>query len=112
MFFFLQFVVNNGKNKVSPKLRSGGLSLQRGLSSGRQDYDTDKNLWPLNQPIPKIEAIYQTSGEGEYINDIVIRENEVFCALAIAETVGEIKEIDSHEALVIFINKFLNAMKI
>lgn len=85
-------------------MRSGGSILQRKLSSGKQDFDTDKNLWPLNQPIPKTESIYQTSGKGEYINDLVIRENEVFCALTIAETIGEIQEIDSRKALVILKN--------
>lgn len=89
------------KNKVNPKYRSGAALLERGISSGKQDYNTDKNLWPLNQPIPKIESVYQTSGEGEYINDIPTREDEVFCALTIAETIGEIKNIDFSDALVI-----------
>lgn len=105
--YFVQFALGIDSKKVSPKLRSGGSLLQRDLSSGRQDFNTDKNLWPLNQPIPKMESIHQTSGEGEYINDLMIRENEVFCALTIAETIGEIREIDSKEALVILIKELL-----
>jgi xanthine dehydrogenase/oxidase len=100
----LQFVLSINPNKAQPKFRSGGSLLHRELSSGRQEYDTDRNLWPVNQPIPKVGAIYQTSGEAEYINDLIIRDNEVFCALTIASIPGMIEKIDFQEALV---NHFL-----
>lgn len=74
--------------------------MERELSSGRQDYDTDKNLWPLNQPLPKMDALYQTSGEAQYANDIPPFSNEVFCAFVLATVPnGEIESIDPSEAL-------------
>ena len=57
-------------------------------------------MWPVNQPIPKIGSIHQTSGEAEYINDKVIRENEVFCAFTLAEAPGMFERIDFEEAMV------------
>lgn len=48
----------------------------------------------------KIEAIYQTSGEAEYVNDMHTRGDDVFCAFAIAETLGKIEKIDVAEAMV------------
>lgn len=54
----------------------------------------------MNQPIRKIEALYQTSGEAIFINDIPIAENEVFCAFVIADTIGRIEKIDSGAAMV------------
>lgn len=47
---------------VSKQIKSGGSLLQRPVSSGSQDFDTDRNLWPLNKPIPKIEALLQCAG--------------------------------------------------
>ena len=84
-------------------MRSGGTFLKRELSSGTQDYDTDRNIWPVNQPLPKIESIYQTSGEAKYINDIPIQSDEVFCAMTIAEEIGTFEKIDIDEAMVKFI---------
>ncbi|CAK1583032.1 unnamed protein product [Parnassius mnemosyne] len=44
---------------VNPRYKSGGNILERPLSSGTQTFDTDKSLWPLNQPVPKLEALAQ-----------------------------------------------------
>lgn len=49
-------------DKVPAVLRSGGDDLLRPISSGSQNYDTDKTLWPVNKAIPKLEAQAQTSG--------------------------------------------------
>jgi hypothetical protein len=32
------------------------------MTQSKQDYDTQKEEWPLYQPIPKIEAVVQASG--------------------------------------------------
>jgi hypothetical protein len=52
-------------------------------------------------PVPKRESIYQTSGEAEYIGDIVMKDKQVFCALTIADAPGKIIKIDFKEAMVI-----------
>ncbi|KAL7291951.1 hypothetical protein TKK_0014241 [Trichogramma kaykai] len=96
---FYKFVLSINSNAINSKLKSGGTLLQRGLSSGKQDFDTDRNIWPVNQPIPKIESLYQTSGEAEYVNDIPIKNNEVFCALTLAEAPGILERIHYQEAL-------------
>lgn len=45
-----------------PKVRSGSLDLVRGISTGRQEFETHPDKWPLNQPVTKIEARAQCSG--------------------------------------------------
>lgn len=106
----LQFILSIKPENVNPILRSGGSILERGLSSGKQNYDTNKNLWPLNQPLPKMEAIYQTSGEAHYTNDFPPFPNEVFCAFVLTTVAnGKIKNIDASEALVFLLN--LNKFK-
>ncbi|XP_011302981.1 indole-3-acetaldehyde oxidase [Fopius arisanus] len=97
---FYKFVLSLKPETVDEKLRSGGTILERDLSSGRVDYETDKSLWPYNEPLPKTESIYQTSGEAEYVNDIPPQPREVFCAFV--HTIfasGKIKNIDASEAL-------------
>lgn len=75
--------------------------MERDISSGKHDYDTDKNIWPVNKPLPKIESIYQTSGEAQYVNDLPSQPNEVFCAFVYTEYAnGKIDNIDSTNALV------------
>ena len=88
--------------KIKSNLRSGGTILKRELSSGKQDYSTNQNIWPVNQPVPKIESLYQTSGEAKYINDIPIQPGEVFCAMTIADGIGSFEAIDFNEAMVNF----------
>ncbi|XP_034185073.2 uncharacterized protein LOC117606576 isoform X1 [Osmia lignaria lignaria] len=97
---FFKFILSIKPEKVDPKMRSGGSVLQRGLSSGKQDFDTDKNLWPLNQPLPKMESIHQTSGEAQYVNDVPSLPKEVFCAFVLTTVPnGNIESIDASEAL-------------
>ncbi|XP_072939910.1 xanthine dehydrogenase-like [Epargyreus clarus] len=88
-------------NKIDPKFRSGGNTIKRETSKGTQIFDTDKFLWPLNQPIPKIEALVQCGGEATFANDLPTQANEVFAAFVTAdEKPGSvISEIDATDAL-------------
>ncbi|XP_039304286.1 xanthine dehydrogenase 1 isoform X2 [Solenopsis invicta] len=97
---FYKFVLSVKPDNVNSKFRSGGTILQRGLSSGIQDYDTDKNIWPVSKPTIKLEAIQQTSGEAQYCNDLPPYPGEVFCAFVLT-TVGngKIESIDASKAL-------------
>lgn len=70
------------------------------MSSGKQMYKPNPSSFPINQPIPNLDQIYQTSGECEYTDDIPIRKNEVFCAFTIAEAPGVIEKIEFEDALV------------
>ncbi|KOC64413.1 Aldehyde oxidase 2 [Habropoda laboriosa] len=97
---FFKFILSVKPEIIEPRARSGGSLLERELSSGKQEFNTDKNLWPLNQPLPKLEAIYQTSGEAQYTNDIPPMANEVFCAFVLTTVPnGKVKSIDASEAL-------------
>ncbi|KAL4711114.1 hypothetical protein ACJJTC_009485 [Scirpophaga incertulas] len=79
------FVLNiSPTNVVDPRNRSGGLMLARRVSSGRQDFQTNASLYPLNQPVPKLEAIIQSAGEARYANDVPNHPNQVFGAFALS----------------------------
>ncbi|XP_043496073.1 indole-3-acetaldehyde oxidase-like [Polistes fuscatus] len=97
---FYKFILSIKPENIDSKLRSGGTILERELSSAKQDFDTDNNIWPLNKPIAKRESIYQTSGEGQYVNDIMPLKDEVFCAFVSTEVAnGIIENIDASKAL-------------
>ncbi|KPJ03064.1 Xanthine dehydrogenase [Papilio xuthus] len=90
------------ETKLAPRYRSGKRDLRktRPLSSGKQEYDTNPTLWPLNEPRPKLEALIQCSGESVYVNDTPTLPREVFCAFVPSEiSVGEIECIDPSIAL-------------
>lgn len=57
-----QFILNILGDEVPPALKTGALELERGISSGKQDYATEENEWPVNKPTIKVEARAQTAG--------------------------------------------------
>lgn len=87
---------------LHPRYLSGATKLRdsRPVSQAMQKYDTDKSLYPLNEPIMKIEAMIQCSGEAQYTDDIPRFHNEVYASLVLSTVaVGEIVSIDPTAAL-------------
>lgn len=87
---------------MDPKYRSGGTAIKRNTSKGTQIFDTDKSVWPLNQPVPKIEALVQCSGEANFANDLPSMVGEVYGAFVCADAnAGSIiSGFDATEAMV------------
>ncbi|KAG5332847.1 XDH oxidase, partial [Acromyrmex heyeri] len=96
---FYKFLLSIQPKRVDPYYRSGGTLLERGLSSAKQEYDTKKDIWPVGKPMPKLEALEQTSGEVQYCNDVGPYIREVFCAFVVTEIGnGTIVNIDTSNA--------------
>ncbi|XP_062550715.1 uncharacterized protein LOC134215575 [Armigeres subalbatus] len=100
---FYRFVLSAApKNSkiVDPRFLAGTNSLERPVSSGFQSFDTYPRNWPLTKNIPKIEALAQTSGEAQFINDIPHRHNELHAAFVTASQAKcNILRIDATRAL-------------
>ncbi|XP_073981126.1 uncharacterized protein isoform X3 [Rhodnius prolixus] len=97
---FYRFVLGVNPDLVNEPYRSGYNNLQRPLSSGKQEYVSNKKEWPLTQPIPKIESLIQCSGEAEYVNDILKYPTELYGALVLADKANAvITNIDASMAL-------------
>ncbi|XP_045773786.1 xanthine dehydrogenase 1-like [Maniola jurtina] len=76
------------------------LNETRPVSEGSQIYDTNPSLWPLNQPIPKLEALIQCAGEATYTEDVPTLPREVFAAFVLTTiALGTIDKIDPSQAL-------------
>lgn len=83
--------------------RSGGSKFDRPISSGKQSFEVHKDKFPLTQPIPKIEALVQCSGEAKYVVDHDTSRRDFHYAnfvLANTQPGSVIKEIKTLEALV------------
>ncbi|XP_045773994.1 indole-3-acetaldehyde oxidase-like [Maniola jurtina] len=72
-------------HKVNPIYKSGWKVFKRETSKGSQSFETDKSVWPLNQPVSKLEALVQCAGEAEFSNDIPVMNDEVFAAFVTAD---------------------------
>ncbi|XP_014254822.1 xanthine dehydrogenase-like [Cimex lectularius] len=97
---FYKFILTLDPSKISERNKSGGPLLERPLSSGIQDFETDRNLWPLNKPIPKTEALIQCSGEAEYTNDIPNVHGQVWGQLVLTDRSNAVvSKIDPSQAL-------------
>ncbi|XP_022112869.2 indole-3-acetaldehyde oxidase [Pieris rapae] len=85
---------------VNPRFKSGGDILSRPVSHGTQTYDTDNTLWPLNQPVMKLEALAQCSGEARYVSDRYNSPRDVHVAFVLSTIcLGEVESFDATEAL-------------
>lgn len=51
------------KEVLSPRNADGGSKLVRAVSNGVQDFVTNKSLYPLTEPVSKVEALAQVSGK-------------------------------------------------
>jgi xanthine dehydrogenase/oxidase len=96
-------------------LKSAGKDLEHGPMQGKQEYSsTDETQWPIYKPMPKLEAVVQTTGEAQYTNDIPHFDKELFAAF-VHTTVANatLKSVDASEALVIIIiKKIINHLNI
>ncbi|GLV34521.1 Aldehyde oxidase 3, partial [Carabus blaptoides fortunei] len=86
---------------MNAKFESGGTRLKRALSKGTQIYQTKTEQYPLTQPINKLEAIIQCSGEAQYLNDTPPIPGELFGAFVLAEAkpLSTVRNVDTSEAL-------------
>nr|XP_018909623.1 PREDICTED: xanthine dehydrogenase-like [Bemisia tabaci] len=97
---FYKFILSLKPGSIQEKYRSGGETLQRPRSSGKQSFTSDRKLWPVNKAIPKLEAYSQCSGEAEYTNDIPSLPGELFGALVLAPAgPGTLDSIDTSVAM-------------
>ncbi|XP_062540577.1 uncharacterized protein LOC134208732 [Armigeres subalbatus] len=98
---FYKFVLSIAPlDKIKPQYRTGASVLNRPMSYGKHDVNTNDKYWPLTKEIPKVEALAQCSGEAEYINDIHPFPNELFAAFVVAtEPLSKVAKIDPTEAL-------------
>jgi xanthine dehydrogenase/oxidase len=82
-------------------VRSGALNLDRGLSRGEQSYDTDESLWPVSEPIEKVESKWQTSGELKYVGDIPSQQGELHSAFVLSKRANcDVVSVNATRALV------------
>ncbi|KAL3275092.1 hypothetical protein HHI36_019863 [Cryptolaemus montrouzieri] len=87
--------------KVSDVNKSGGEKLSRPISSGMQDYETNESLYPLTKAIPKIEALAQTSGQAQYIEDMPDLPHQLYGKLVLAKAAAnsDVINIDASRAM-------------
>ncbi len=99
---FYKFVLSTCPSYIiKPEYVSGGSILKRPLSSGKQEYDSHKDSYPLTQNIPKYEGLIQCSGELEYINDLAPMKNELWAAFVQATEVhATVESVDLSDAMV------------
>ncbi|XP_028031935.1 indole-3-acetaldehyde oxidase-like isoform X1 [Bombyx mandarina] len=97
---YYKAILSLSSESINPIYKSGGEVIKRSVSHGTQSFETDKEVWPLNQPVPKLEALVQCSGEAVFANDLPKQSSEVFGAFVTADTTpgSIIKDFDTEEA--------------
>ncbi|XP_045773784.1 xanthine dehydrogenase-like [Maniola jurtina] len=87
---------------VNPVYWSGAIKLRdtRPVSKSLQSFETNPTLWPVNEPIPKIDGLIQCAGEAKYTDDVPSLPGEVFLEFVLAKVpLGTITKIDPSIAL-------------
>lgn len=86
---------------IQPSYQSGSSLISRPLSSGQQKYESTPALYPLTQPIMKIEALVQCSGEAEYVNDIYLHDGLWATFVLANNALRTISGFDASQALAV-----------
>lgn len=68
----------NSAALLDSSLVSGSKAIVRPVSSGTQSWQVDTSMYPLGEPIPKVESKQQCAGEIKYVNDTAPLTNELF----------------------------------
>lgn len=99
---FYKFVISTCPSyNIKREYVSGAGVLKRPISSGKQEYDSFEDKYPLTQNVPKYEGLIQCSGELQYINDMAPMKNELWAAFVQATEVHEtVESIDVSDAMV------------
>jgi hypothetical protein len=100
LFYKYLLCVNN--SNIGPRYKSAADSIidSRPLSSGKQDFPTDPSEYPVSQPIPKLNAFQQASGEAQYVYDKTFSQNELHGAFIQSSLANcRIDSIDTSAAL-------------
>lgn len=86
--------------EASAQNLSAATLIERPVSSSKQTFDENPELWPVGKPIPKVEAITQVAGEATFANDEPTQPHELH-GVFIQSSVGsaDIVSIDTSEAL-------------
>lgn len=91
-------------DRIKAAYRSGGIGLERPISSGIQTYETDDKTYPITQASPKYDGLIQTAGEAQYANDtfsVQSVEKELWGAFVVATEVhSKVVGINAAKALV------------
>lgn len=99
---FYKFVLNIAPaDLITSRNKSGGSLLERPLSTGIQEFGTIPENYPVTEPIIKVEALAQCSGQAEYIFDMPDRPHQLYAALVTAEAMAnsQILSVDTSAAL-------------
>ncbi|XP_065844418.1 uncharacterized protein [Oscarella lobularis] len=81
---FYKFYLSVLGDGVSARVQSASGSIERPISSGVETYDSDKTKYPLTEPMTKMTATLQASGEAQYMNDMPAYPNELHGAFVLS----------------------------
>jgi xanthine dehydrogenase/oxidase len=99
LYKFILFVC---KGYVAARYLSGASSVieSRALSTGQQSYPTNPGMYPVTQPMTKLNACLQASGEAQYVHDVPLSAQELHGAFVQATVCNSnIDKIDTSTAL-------------
>ncbi|CAG7832627.1 unnamed protein product, partial [Allacma fusca] len=95
-----KFFVGLLGDAVNAKYKSCSTDIERGPNYAKQTYEFDKSEWPLYEPVMKLEAPFQCSGEAEYTNDISPVPLELHAAIVLTRvSKANLKGVDISEAM-------------
>lgn len=100
LYKFLLKSAAERQQSLAARHLTGGSLLQRPVSSGKQNFETFEQNYPINKPTEKHEGLIQCSGEATYANDLPTQHNQVWAAFVTAKRVGAtVTKVDTAAAL-------------
>jgi xanthine dehydrogenase/oxidase len=78
--FFIHIADKIQPAEVPARDMSAGQSYKRPVSKGTQDFETYKDEYPVSQPIIKLSAFEQATGEARYTHDLMLPPRGLYAA--------------------------------
>ncbi|EDW38594.1 GL11937 [Drosophila persimilis] len=97
---FLLKTATQRKQGVGSRFALGGSLLQRPVSSGKQNFETFQEHYPVTKATEKHEGLIQCSGEATFANDLPTQPSQLWAAFVHAKKVGaKVTKVDPQPAL-------------
>ncbi|KJE95964.1 XDH protein [Capsaspora owczarzaki ATCC 30864] len=97
---YYKYVLYILRSLISPRNMSAAIPYVRPVSSSVETYDSSPAEYPVSQPIQKLEAGIQASGEAQYVGDIPTAEGGLFGAFVLStQGNADIASVDASLAL-------------
>jgi len=107
---FYKFYLAAISSHISARVQSASVPYVRPLSQGVQSYSSKPSEYPVTEPMTKLSAMIQASGEAQYATDVPTQPAELAAAFVLTTQVRRNSHFRSAPFAILLVHFFPRAM--